>query len=217
MNQDEITQIYETLAPMAGDYANAQAEQIGQAQRSMGPMASNVMGQSQTSGLGNYTYNRLMRPQVDVMRDEIRTQGYANQLNRLLSDSLNNARNRYNRSGGGGGGAPNTTNPENQPNDGVTTIGGSGEKEDTSPPAPDAAKVSGVSTVPSTAKEGEYNVGTATVNGETRIVTKNNRDNKYHISGLGSYAPGSKMWEVVKKEYNVQLNNYPGSSLWTIY
>lgn len=129
MEQEEITKIYETLAPMAGDYANAQAEQIGQAQRSMGPMAANVMGQSQTAGLGNYTYNRLMRPQVDVMRDEIRTQGYANQLNRLLSGALNNARNNYNRkSRGGGGGTQDTTNPENQPNDGVTTIGGSGTK-----------------------------------------------------------------------------------------
>lgn len=91
-------------------------------------MAANVMGQSQTAGLGNYTYNRLMRPQVDTMRDEIRVQGYANQLNRLLSDALNNARSRYNKSGGGGGNTPDTSNPENQPNDGVTTIGGSGTK-----------------------------------------------------------------------------------------
>lgn len=104
MEQEEITKVYETLAPMAGDYMNAQAEQIGQAQRSMGPMAANVMGQSQTSGLGNYTYNRLMRPQVDTMRDEIRVQGYANQLNKLLSDALNKARNNYNKSGSGGGG-----------------------------------------------------------------------------------------------------------------
>ena len=109
MEQEEITKIYETLAPMAGDYANAQAEQIGQAQRSMGPMGAAVQGTT-TSGLGNYTYNRLMRPQVDVMRDEIRTQGYANQLNRLLSDALNNARNNYNRrSRGGGGGGDGTT------------------------------------------------------------------------------------------------------------
>lgn len=108
MEQEEITKIYETLAPMAGDYANAQAEQIGQAQRSMGPMAANVMGQSQTAGLGNYTYNRLMRPQVDTMRDEIRVQGYANQLNRLLSDALNNARNNYNRKSGGGSGGGTT-------------------------------------------------------------------------------------------------------------
>lgn len=129
MNQEDITQIYETLAPMAGDYMNAQAEQIGMAQQSMGPMASNVQG-STTSGLGNYTYNRLMRPQVDVMRDEIRVQGYANQLNRLLSDALNNARNRYNRGGNGGGGGgttPDTTTPSN--NTGVTTIGGVDDEE----------------------------------------------------------------------------------------
>lgn len=127
MNQEDITQIYETLAPMAGDYVNAQAEQIGQAQRSMGPLAANVQG-STTSGLGNYTYNRLMRPQVDVMRDEIRVQGYANQLNRLLSDALNNARNNYNRRGGGGGGTtPDTTNPSDAT--GVTTIGGVDDEE----------------------------------------------------------------------------------------
>lgn len=131
MNQEDITQIYETLAPMAGDYANAQAEQIGMAQQSMGPLAANTMGTT-TSGLGNYTYNRLMRPQVDTMRDEIRVQGYANQLNRLLSDALNNARNNYNRRGGGGGGGgggttPDTTNPAN--NTGVTTIGGVDDEE----------------------------------------------------------------------------------------
>lgn len=103
MEQEEITKIYETLAPMAGDYANAQAEQIGMAQQSMGPLAANTMGTT-TSGLGNYTYNRLMRPQVDTMRDEIMVQGYANKLNRLLSDRLNEARNRYNRSGNGSGG-----------------------------------------------------------------------------------------------------------------
>lgn len=103
MEQEEITKIYETLAPMAGDYANAQAEQIGMAQKSMGPLAANTMGTT-TSGLGNYTYNRLMRPQVDTMRDEIMVQGYANQLNRLLSDKLNEARNRYNRKANGTGG-----------------------------------------------------------------------------------------------------------------
>lgn len=106
----DITQIYEVLAPMAGQYANAQAEQIGQAQRSMGPLAAATMGTT-TSGLGNYTYNRLMRPQVDVMRDEILVEGYRNQLNRALSDAYNTARRNYNRrsSGGGGSGGSGTT------------------------------------------------------------------------------------------------------------
>lgn len=103
MDQENITQIYETLAPMAGQYANAQAEQIGQAQQSMGPLAAATMGAT-TSGLGNYTYNRLMRPQVDVMRDEILVEGYRNQLNRALSDAYNTARKNYNRKAGGGGG-----------------------------------------------------------------------------------------------------------------
>lgn len=94
MDQEEITKIYETLAPMAGNYANAQAEQIGQAQQSVGPLAANTMGTT-TSGLGNYTYNRLMRPQVDTMRDQILVQGYANQLNNLLSNALNTAKDNY--------------------------------------------------------------------------------------------------------------------------
>lgn len=205
MKQEDITQIYETLAPMAGDYANAQAEQIGMAQQSMGPLAANTMGTT-TSNLGNYTYNRLMRPQVDTMRDEIRVQGYANQLNRLLSDSLNNARNNYNRrssSGGGGGGGTKTPSGVNEdPAKRYTD-------EDT--PANDTSKKTDtVSTVPSTANEGEYNVGTATVNGETRIITKNDKDNKYHIQGIGSYRDGSSDWEDAKKKYDIKLNLYPG-------
>jgi len=112
MQEEDITQIYETLAPMAGQYANAQAEQIGQAQQSIGTMAANTMGTT-TSGLGNYTYNRLMRPQVDVMRDEILVEGYRNQLNRALSDAYNTARKNYSRrSSGGGGGGGGTTSPD---------------------------------------------------------------------------------------------------------
>jgi hypothetical protein len=204
----DIAQIYEVLAPMAGDYMNAQAEQIGMAQQSMGPLAANTMGTT-TSGLGNYTYNRLMRPQVDTMRDELRVQGYAAQLNKLLSDKLNEARNRYNRSSSGNG---NKTSG-GKSGSGVTKIDdvedeekkGGGKKTGDD-------NVSSVSTVPSTAKQGEYNVGTATVNGETRIVTKNNKDNSYRISGVGSYRPGSSDWEDAKKKYNVKLNAYPGSN-----
>lgn len=128
MEQEDITQIYETLAPMAGQYANAQAEQIGQAQQSMGPLAANTMGTT-TAGLGNYTYNRLMRPQVDVMRDEILVEGYRNQLNRALSDAYNTARKNYNRrAGGGGGGDDGNNDPDNQGTTGVTKITGSGDK-----------------------------------------------------------------------------------------
>lgn len=95
---DSIKEITEILAPQAGNYTNAITGQIGQAQQSMGPLAAATMGQSRTAGLGNYTYNRLVRPQVDVMRDEILVQGYTNALNKMLSDRLSAAKRNYQNS-----------------------------------------------------------------------------------------------------------------------
>lgn len=97
MTPDQITETYETLAPMATDYANANLERAGQAQASYGPLAQAAMGDSQTAGIGNYTYNRLVRPAVDTLRDQLIVEGYSNSLNKQLSDSLNAARNNYNR------------------------------------------------------------------------------------------------------------------------
>lgn len=111
MTPDQITETYEVLAPMATDYANANLERAGQAQASYGPLAQAAMGDSQTAGIGNYTYNRLVRPAVDTMRDQLIVEGYSAALNKQLSDSLNAAKNNYNRaarkSGGGGGGGGN--------------------------------------------------------------------------------------------------------------
>ena len=112
MNEQDYSEIYKVLAPMAGDYANAQAEQIGQAQRSMGTLAGRTMGNSQTAGLGNYTYNRLMRPQVDTMRDAILVKGYTNELNKLLSNALSSAKEKYNNSPKN----PTTVNPDTSKN-----------------------------------------------------------------------------------------------------
>ena len=209
-DSNELRAVYETLAPMAGDYMNAQAEQIGQAQQSMGPLAANTMGAT-TSGLGNYTYNRLMRPQVDTMKDELLVKGYANQLNRLLSDALNKARNRYNNSKSGGGGSDDDDDPDNKGTTGTTKVDDvedEEKKEDDNKSGDKKSsekKVDTVSTLPSTAKDDEENVGTATVNGQTRIVTKQS-DGKYRISGVGSWRAGSKEWDDAKKKFNVQLN-----------
>lgn len=192
MEQNEITQIYETLAPMAGQYANAQAEQIGQAQQSMGPLAANTMGTT-TSGLGNYTYNRLMRPQVDVMRDEILVEGYRNQLNRALSDAYNTARKNYSRrAGGGGGGGSDSDNddPENKGTTGVTKITGSGDKSTGS------GKTTSWSTLPSSYQwqDDDGNWHTATrdsykskdgrvFSDEDWLKIYNNAKNKYSAQG----------------------------------
>lgn len=115
MTPDQITETYEVLAPMATDYANANLERAGQAQASYGPLAQAAMGNSRTAGIGNYTYNRLVRPAVDTMRDQLVVEGYSAALNKQLSDALNKAKENYNRaarrhSNGGGGG---NTDPAN--------------------------------------------------------------------------------------------------------
>ena len=96
---ESIREVAEVLAPQAKNYINAIGEQVGQAQQSMGPLAAQVMGESKTAGVGNYTYNRLARPQVDAMRDQILVQGYTDALNKMLSNSLRSARDAYNKSG----------------------------------------------------------------------------------------------------------------------
>lgn len=211
MSPDQITETYEVLAPMATDYANANIERAGQAQASYGPLAQAAMGDSQTAGIGNYTYNRLVRPAVDTMRDQLIVEGYSNSLNKQLSDTLNKARENYNRAtrrrsnGGGGGGGTDGITIEDELIDDPNNNGGySGTGTDT------------VSTLPSTANKGEYNVGTATVNGQTRIVTKE-KDGRYHIQGVASYRSGSQEWKDAQKKYNIKLNPYPGSNIWTTF
>lgn len=109
MTPEEINETYQVLAPMSEGYANANLERVGQAQSSYGPLAQAAMGGSQTAGIGNYTYNRLVRPSVDSMRDQLIVTGLSTALNKQISDSLDAARKNYERSyrnysrGSGGG------------------------------------------------------------------------------------------------------------------
>lgn len=219
MTPEEISATYEVLAPMAGDYANANIERAGQAQSSYGPLAQAAMGGSQTAGVGNYTYNRLVRPAVDTLRDQLIVEGLSASLNKQISDSLDAAKknyqraySNYSRSSGGGttgnsGTAGGDLTIDEELLDDIDTDSTGGYSSDGSDT---------VSTLPSTAKEGEYNVGTATVNGETRIVTKEKNGN-YHIQGVGSYPPNGRSWKDAQKEYNVKLNPYPGANAWLIF
>ena len=123
----DVVDIYNVLAPMSTDYANANIERAGLAQSSYGPLAQAAMGGSQTAGIGNYTYNRLVRPSVDTMRDQLIVSGLSTALNKQISDSINAARENYNRaarrysrSGGGGDGS----NDEQPNGSGNTKING---------------------------------------------------------------------------------------------
>ena len=116
----DIVDTYAVLAPMATDYANANLERAGQAQASYGPLAQAAMGGSQTAGIGNYTYNRLVRPAVDTLRDQLIVEGYSAALNKQLSDSLNAAKRSYNRATRRG----NPSTDPDTPGSGQTKIGG---------------------------------------------------------------------------------------------
>lgn len=127
----DIVDIYNVLAPMSTDYANANIERAGQAQSSYGPLAQAAMGNSQTAGIGNYTYNRLVRPSVDTMRDQLIVSGLSTALNKQISDSLNAARENYNRAArryrrGGGGGDDDDEKPKGNGN---TKIDGYGDEQ----------------------------------------------------------------------------------------
>lgn len=132
MDIEDINETYQVLAPMSTDYANANLERAGQAQSSYGPLAEAAMGDSQTAGIGNYTYNRLVRPSVDVMRDQLVVEGLSSALNKQISDSLNAARENYNRAArrysrsGGGTTGDNDNKPKGNGN---TGIDGYGDKE----------------------------------------------------------------------------------------
>ena len=122
MNPDQIIEAYKVVAQDVQNRAAEQAARIGNAQRSLGTLAERVASPTgQTSGLANYTYNRLMRPTVDSTAASLTTTGYANALENNLKTNLREAKNRYedakNRytvaSAGGGGGGTTTNNNNN--------------------------------------------------------------------------------------------------------
>lgn len=96
MNPDQIIEAYKVVAQDVQNRAAQEAARVGNAQRSLGTLAERVASPTgQTSGLANYTYNRLMRPTVDSTAASLTTTGYANALENNLKTSLRNAKNLY--------------------------------------------------------------------------------------------------------------------------
>lgn len=94
----DINEIYQVLSNVPQDYANSLATRAGQAQQTL-PLASRTMGTA-TANLGNYTYNRTIRPAVDVARDNLVVNGMTAALNKYLYDELDKAKRNYNRAAG---------------------------------------------------------------------------------------------------------------------
>lgn len=97
MSPEEIIESYNLLSQNVKDQAARDASIIGNSQRSLGTLASRVASPTgQTSGLANYTYNRLMRPTVDSEAAALTTQGTAEALTNLLNTKLRAAKQSYN-------------------------------------------------------------------------------------------------------------------------
>lgn len=172
-------------------------------------------------GSGSYFTSRYQTPQTNEIVANLKATAQAQALNDAMNNALAQAKQRYNnaykaaqkRSSSAGPANPtNPTNPAN-PTGSKLPITTNENNEKTTIPSGGSDTVS---TLPKNATKGAYNVGSATVNGDTRIVTKE-PNGLYHVQGLGSYRDGSSAWEQVKKKYNVRLNPYPGSSIWTIF
>lgn len=96
MTPDEIMQAYEVVAQDVRNRTAQDAAMIGNAQRSLGTLAERVASPSgQTSGLANYTYNRLLRPTVDTATTALITQGRAQALQTDLTNKLLAAKQNY--------------------------------------------------------------------------------------------------------------------------
>lgn len=117
MTPEEIMAAYDVLAQEGNNYAAQEAAKIGNSQASLGLMAERVARPSgMTSGLANYTYNRILRPTVDTLAASLITTGKTQAMDRYLKDKLMAAKNNYEdaknnytiasttpRSGGGNG------------------------------------------------------------------------------------------------------------------
>ena len=96
MTPEEIIQAYDVLVQEGNDYAAREAAKVGNSQRSIGGLAEAVANPSgQTSGLANYTYNRLLRPTVDTLAASLTTTGKTQARDRYLKDELMKAKNAY--------------------------------------------------------------------------------------------------------------------------
>lgn len=96
MSPEEIIEAYNVVAQDVQNQAAQDAAIIGNSQRSLGPLAAAVASPSgQTSGLANYTYNRLMRPALDTTTTGLITQGKAQAMQTDLTNRLLEAKQRY--------------------------------------------------------------------------------------------------------------------------
>lgn len=124
MSPQDIEAVYNDLSQVPQQTADQAIGEIGASQAAQGPSAA-AMGASGGSGIGNYTYNRLVDPAVQQLRTQLVATGRSEALNRAINLALQQAQERYRNAynsyanrpsgngGGGGGGGGNGGNGGN--------------------------------------------------------------------------------------------------------
>lgn len=215
---DESNTFIENLRNSQGQ----RTEEIAQDTYNLGTAVPSNLGG--LGGSGSYFASRYQTPQTNEIVANLKATAQAQALNDAMNNALAQAKQRYNNAykaaqkrNSNPTNPTSPTNPTNPTNPRLPISTNDGTDDG----ANDGTKIEGdasdtVSTLPKNATKGAYNVGSATVDGETRIVTKE-PNGMYHVQGLGSYRDGSSIWEQVKKKYNVKLNPYPGSDAWRTF
>ena len=114
MSPQDVEAVYNDLSQVPQQTADQAIGEIGASQAAQGPSAA-AMGASGGSGIGNYTYNRLVDPTVQQLSTQLVSTGRSQALNRAIDLALQQAQERYrnaynsyaNRPSGNGGGGGN--------------------------------------------------------------------------------------------------------------
>ena len=94
MSPQDIEAVYNDLSQVPQQTADQAIGEIGASQAAQGPSAA-AMGASGGSGIGNYTYNRLVDPVVQQLRTQLVATGRSEALNRAINLALQQAQERY--------------------------------------------------------------------------------------------------------------------------
>ena len=94
MSPQDIEAVYNDLSQVPQQTADQAIGEIGASQAAQGPSAA-AMGASGGSGIGNYTYNRLVDPAVQQLRTQLVATGRSEALNRAINLALQQAQERY--------------------------------------------------------------------------------------------------------------------------
>ena len=94
MTPEEIQRLYQTISETIPRQADQGAAQISEQTQAMAPGVA-ATGGTGGQGLGQYNYNRLLRPTINTLRDQLVLQGRTQAFREGMRSSVAEAQQRY--------------------------------------------------------------------------------------------------------------------------